>query len=435
MNIMKPELLKQVLNALTLQPFILLKDFSNLPQIDRELRMHLYEDFSYDGFLKLLQKDLQPGQILVSKDRFGIWCFAIQIPDKFLSDYQSPCFLSGPFLTKRLTVDEIRGVMKQQHLPDRLLKDLSAHYNLLPVVDRLFDGSNYLENLVTGFFECDYKVVFFDKAAGTGSSDAPFPAASAAAAKVSFPADTPAPLSSAPHRFREDPRISETSIEERYHNENRLLDFVRNGNYQEARKTFDGWNHTVYIPPRTENRLRDYQNFTIILATLLRKAAEQGGVPPLYIDDLSSRFSIRINEARSTRELDDLRGDMIHRYCLLVQNHSMKGLSPAVRSVVTYIDFHYAEPLSLRFFAEQTNLSRTYLSGLFKKEMGVPLTDYLHSVRMRQAMLLINSGSVPMAVIASSCGYSDPNYFIRMFKQIYGMTPKQYQQSVAAKIE
>ena len=121
---------------------------------------------------------------------------------------------------------------------------------------------------------------------------------------------------------------------------------------------------------------------------------------------------------------------MLHKYCLMVKNHSMTGYSQVIKDVISYIDFHYAEDLSLAFFAEMCNMNKNYLSSLFKKEAGITLTDYIHQVRLRRAITLINSSSLSITTIAASCGYNDINYFTRIFKRTYGMSPKQYQKSI-----
>ena len=109
------------------------------------------------------------------------------------------------------------------------------------------------------------------------------------------------------------------------------------------------------------------------------------------------------------------------------------GFSKVIKEVVSYIDFHYAEDLNLSFFAEMFHISRNYLSGLYKKETGMTLTDYIHQVRSRRAITLINSSSLSITTIAVSCGYNDINYFTRMFKKIYGVSPTQYRLSVTDK--
>ena len=141
---------------------------------------------------------------------------------------------------------------------------------------------------------------------------------------------------------------------------------------------------------------------------------------------LSTRLAIQINEAETDTELDQIEGEMIHKYCLLVRNHSMKNYSQLTQRCITYIDFHYAEPLSLSFFADMCHVTKSYLSTLFKKETDTNITDYIHSVRIRHALVLLNSTALPIHAIAASCGYSDINYFIKIFKRLNGNSPKQY---------
>lgn len=168
------------------------------------------------------------------------------------------------------------------------------------------------------------------------------------------------------------------------------------------------------------------KNMLIIFNTLCRKAVERGNVHPVYIDDLSTRLGILINDARTPGELEQIESDMIHKYCLLVRNYSMKNYSQITQRCITYIDFHYAETLSLSFFADMCHVTKSYLSTLFRKETGTTITDYIHNVRIRHALVLLNSTALPVHAIAASCGYPDINYFIKIFKRLNGTSPKQY---------
>ena len=47
-------------------------------------------------------------------------------------------------------------------------------------------------------------------------------------------------------------------------------------------------------------------------------------------------------------------------------------------------------------------------------------------MRLRHALVLLNSTTIPIQVVAASCGYSDLNYFIKLFKRENGISPKQY---------
>lgn len=185
-----------------------------------------------------------------------------------------------------------------------------------------------------------------------------------------------------------------------------------------------------HIQARADTPLADQRHRMVIMNSLCRKAVEVAGVHPLYIDELSTHFATEINRICTAHELDALMSDMIREYCLLVKKHAMKGYSTITRQIVSYIDFHYTEELSLAYFAKMFNLSRSYLSDLFRKETGSTLTDFIHQVRMRHAIALLNSSAMPITAIATSCGYNDVNYFIRRFKKVYGLSPRQYQNTL-----
>src|SRR5699024_4920466 len=107
------------------------------------------------------------------------------------------------------------------------------------------------------------------------------------------------------------------SIAQRYAVENELMAAIAAGDYEKAHSLHVKF-ITYHIRHRTANPLRNKQHFAIILNTLCRKAAESGGVHPLYIDELSTHFALQINEISSIGAVTALVGEMIHKYCLLV---------------------------------------------------------------------------------------------------------------------
>ena len=177
---------------------------------------------------------------------------------------------------------------------------------------------------------------------------------------------------------------------------------------------------------RSSAPLRDMQNYLIILNTLSRKAVQQGGVHPLYIDRTSSSIAHRIEQCVTLEECTSLMKDMIHKYCLLVKNHNMTQYSQPVQNVILQIDSDIAGDLSLQAHARRIGVNASYLSALFKKETGMTLTDYVNHKRIDFAIYLLNASDLQIQTIAQNCGIPDVNYFTRTFKRIIGITPSQY---------
>ena len=122
---------------------------------------------------------------------------------------------------------------------------------------------------------------------------------------------------------------------------------------------------------------------------------------------------------------------MIREYCLLVKRHSLSRYSYVVGRAITIINYDLQADLSLKSISRQLNVSPAYFSGLFKKECGCTLTEYVNKMRVEQAARLLCDSEKQIQNIAYECGFQDPNYFIRQFKRQMGMTPGEYRRSLS----
>ena len=218
-------------------------------------------------------------------------------------------------------------------------------------------------------------------------------------------------------------------LEDRYASENRLMQDVSRGLTKQAEAAL-AESSLKDIEPRHPNSLRNFKNYCIILNTLLRKAAEQGAVHPINIDQLSSTFAHKIEHLHSPVAGKALMQEMVRKYCLLVKNHSMKGYSLLVQKVIARTEADLTADLSLKAHASYLNVNPSYLSTLFKKETGQTLTEFVNQKRIQHVILLLNSTNMQIQTVAQHCGIPDINYFTRMFKKQVGKTPSEYRQGV-----
>lgn len=214
-------------------------------------------------------------------------------------------------------------------------------------------------------------------------------------------------------------------LEQRYQYENQLLDAVATGQTHKVRQLFANLS-TFFFERRTPDTLRNTKNYCIVMNTLLRKAAERGGVHPVYLDKLSSAYAVRIEQTASVDRIAPLMTEMFHGYCQLVRDHATRHYSPAVQKAVLFIDANLSEDLRLHTLAQKVSVSAGYLSGLFKKETGQNLTDYVNRRRVAYAAQLLTDTRLQIQTIAQHCGIMDVQYFSKVFKRITGLTPKEY---------
>lgn len=104
--------------------------------------------------------------------------------------------------------------------------------------------------------------------------------------------------------------------------------------------------------------------------------------------------------------------------------------TPLIQQAVEFIKLHYQENISLSDVARECNVTSSYLSDLFHKEMHLPYSKYLTQLRMEQAKLLLDTyDSIKMYDVAQKIGFTSSKHFIKVFKQFYGISPALYQKT------
>ena len=163
--------------------------------------------------------------------------------------------------------------------------------------------------------------------------------------------------------------------------------------------------------------------------TLLRKAAESGGVHPVYLDRTSSEFAHRIERLPSTSSVASMMQEMYRTYCRLVRRHNLKKYSPVVKKTILMIDSDLSADLSAKTLAGSQDISLGYLSSVFHREVGERLSAYVRKKRMEYAKYLMSRTELQVQSVAQHCGLLDVVYFTKTFKRETGMTPTEYRAS------
>jgi YesN/AraC family two-component response regulator len=94
--------------------------------------------------------------------------------------------------------------------------------------------------------------------------------------------------------------------------------------------------------------------------------------------------------------------------------------------VKEYISQNYMNKISFSDLAIEAHLSRTYLSALFKKEVGCTFSEYVTRYRINKAIEIITNKKIPLSEVAFACGYSDYAHFSKAFKKETGYSPREY---------
>ncbi len=100
------------------------------------------------------------------------------------------------------------------------------------------------------------------------------------------------------------------------------------------------------------------------------------------------------------------------------------------KEIVDYIEQHYNHDISITEIASQVHYSEAYFCKFFKENFNETFTLYLNKFRVHRAIELFKDQRASIKEISAAVGYSDQNYFTRVFKRITGITPSQYRQNI-----
>lgn len=225
----------------------------------------------------------------------------------------------------------------------------------------------------------------------------------------------------------DDTFLTMKNMERRYSFENELMDAVVMGFEHKAVQILSSFADSAF-EKRLNDPVRNLKNYGIIMNTLLRKAAERGGVHPVYLDKISSRFAVQIEALSTAEQIRNLMTDMFRDYCKLVKKHTTKGYSPIVKRAVVAIESDPSAEMNLHVLAEKLRVSNGYLSTIFKKETGKTVTQYIREKRLSYAEHLLKSTNLQIQTVALHCGMVDVQYFSKLFKRHTGKTPSQFRE-------
>lgn len=379
-----------------------------LPELDLGLHRLLQPGADNSLSIARLSSYCRPNCIYRIEDEFQCHYIFFRLP----KPKEHTLVSIGPYTLSEISPNLLLEIAERFSLPPDLFPQLEKYYQHLPLVPNeniLLTTLNVLGDILWGGMD-NFSVQTLDKQIST---------------------DLEPIAHRPPSKEPEEAFLSMKILEERYAKENNLIQAVSLGQTHKAEMILDYFS-SLLLEQRASNPIQNQKNYMIILNTLLRKAAETGGVHPLHIDSLSSRLAFQIEQVNTPAAAVRLQKEMAHKYCLLVKNHSMKGYSLLVKKVLTRIDSDLTADLSLKTQAKMLNVNSSYLSTLFKKETGSTLTEYVNRKRMEHALFLLNSTHMQIQTIAQYCGIPDVNYFTKTFKKLMGKTPKEYRDSISS---
>jgi AraC-like DNA-binding protein len=310
--------------------------------------------------------------------------------------------LIGPYLSKEITQNEIFEIAENNGLPPQSFAEFENYYISLPIIPQNSHIFVMLDSFAEIIWQNSYIVTDLE-------SDA-----------TSF------------DEYNQTIELGEQNaawniqiMEERYKYENEMMLAVQNGQVHKVEVLLSGISNQNF-EQRLSDPIRNLKNYCIIMNTLLRKSAQNGGVHPVHLDRISSDFAAKIEMLSTVSAVKNLMSEMFRSYCLLVQKNSVKKYSPTIQKIITHIDIDLSSNPTLASLAKAHNINASYLSSLFKKETGKNITEYINLKRISTAKRLLKTTNLQIQTIAQYCGILDIRYFSKLFKKHCGISPSEY---------
>ncbi|WP_022764301.1 helix-turn-helix domain-containing protein [Butyrivibrio sp. XPD2006] len=343
--------------------------------------------------------------IYFAEDIYSCHYIFIPVPEQELP----VAMILGPYLTEIPSIQRTQDICKKHGIPQGLTQFINQYYSSTTYLDNTSSLEYFIETVAEKIYGASNYSIEYLKQDSSENTEY---------------------LSSAESTSNES---TVQQLEHRYVLEEKMMDAIAKGDYDKAMhystdKSFSG------LDNRASSTLRSRKNFLFVFNTLCRKAAQRGNVHPVYLDEMSRRMAIRIENMTAPGEDKEVHREILRKYCLMVQQHSTSGFSPVMQKVMNHISQYLSEPdLTLQSTALELGINKSYLSSLFKKETGSTFTNYVNKKRIDHAIFMLNTTDYPVHTIASVCGITDMTYFTRLFKKEKGMTPTQYRNMIHPK--
>ncbi|MFY4674995.1 helix-turn-helix domain-containing protein [Bacillus anthracis] len=176
------------------------------------------------------------------------------------------------------------------------------------------------------------------------------------------------------------------------------------------------------------NQLRNQKNNGIIAITLATRYAIKGNLPSEIAFSLSDLYIQKIEQIDNIYAVNRLIEEALCTFADSVKEYNEKQYSKKINMCLDYIAKNIYNDITVNALANYIQINPSYLSDIFKKEVGIPLKQYIQRERIEEAKRILTLTQYPVSTICHMLNFHDQSYFIKVFKRFTSITPKQYRE-------
>lgn len=209
-----------------------------------------------------------------------------------------------------------------------------------------------------------------------------------------------------------------------YDKEKSLIAKVKTGEVTEAKGVLNDL--LGYVLFCEGSKLDGIKARAIELASLLSRAAIEGGATASSILKMNNAFLLSLNESEDFDLLCFKLQEIVEAFTQTVFSNLPDRNADVIKRAMAYIAKQYHAKLTLDGVAHYVHLNPAYFSSLFSRSTGSTFKEYLNMVRIEEAKRLLSNTEYSIIDIAVAVGFDDQSYFSKVFKKYTGLTPRQF---------
>ena len=177
----------------------------------------------------------------------------------------------------------------------------------------------------------------------------------------------------------------------------------------------------------SEDRLQNIRYHFVVTTAMIARYCVHNGMEQEKAYGLSDFYILKMDKCSTIPEISKLHDTMCIDYCREMQIiMKQKIISKPIILCMDYIYSHIHYRITLEELADYLNLSPSYLSKLFKKEVGITISTYITNLKIDKAMNLLQFSEYTVSDIANYLAFSSQSHFIQVFQKRVGITPHKY---------
>lgn len=231
-----------------------------------------------------------------------------------------------------------------------------------------------------------------------------------------------------------------TSNHNPYDQEVREVGSIRSGDPEQLKKSWEE-DYIGELGVLADDPLRNNQNLGIVLVTLASRAAIEGGIMPETAFSLSDSYIRKLEKARTPETAYQLARQAEYQYALLVKEEREKRAGGAralaadsrISQCKDYIFAHLHGKITTAEIAKALYMNPNYLSGLFKKEEGLTIGQYILQEKIKLVKNMLIYSHYSYIEIANYLGFCSQSHLGEKFKKATGITLHQYREKYGVK--